>query len=591
MDVQLYVYDLSKGLARQLSMQLLGTQIDAVYHTALVFGGVEYLFGAGIQTCTPASSHLGNPVEIIDLGQTCLPEYVIAEYLDSLRKTYTPESYDLFMHNCNNFTNDFALFLVGKGIPEHITSLPQTVLNTPFGQMLRPSLEQSMKSVTQAPVPPQNTALHATNGALPNGTSAGHGQDATKQLDEHGKVHDVTSSKVLQSLLGAAKASCAAIFFTSATCPPCKIVYPAYDQLAAEAGSKATLIKVDISRAYDIASQYSVRATPTFMTFLHGEKENQWNGADEGKLLGNIRMLIQMAYPPHPHSSLRLNLIRGHPSSPVSFSKHGPLEKLVTKLDTSDPIVAEMRSFIESRESSDFAIGLPDLPEFASYLQSSIDTLELNVLFAAMDLWRLSLVDPRVSGFFSILPGQVTIDKLLRHLFNFGATCSYPLRLTSLHVLANLFTSPVFCGKIVRQMPETLASITTFVAESLLDDQHPQARVVASALAFNLTLSHQKAITENDQPSDGIPDTEAVELTASLFEAIQREKESDEALRLELFALSLLALNAPVDGEISQMFKVMDMANALRSKFKEVKEKFPNQVGLVKELADELLAG
>ena len=36
--VQLYVYDLSRGLARQLSMGLLGKQIDAIYHTSIVVG-------------------------------------------------------------------------------------------------------------------------------------------------------------------------------------------------------------------------------------------------------------------------------------------------------------------------------------------------------------------------------------------------------------------------------------------------------------------------------------------------------------------------------------------------------------------------
>jgi desumoylating isopeptidase 1 len=53
---------------------------------------------------------------------------VIEEYLDSLREIYTVEAYDLWKHNCNNFSNDFAMFLLGKGIPEHITNMPQAVL-------------------------------------------------------------------------------------------------------------------------------------------------------------------------------------------------------------------------------------------------------------------------------------------------------------------------------------------------------------------------------------------------------------------------------------------------------------------------------
>lgn len=68
MDVQLYVYDLTRGMARAMSQQFLGIQIDAVYHTALVFGGVEYFFGQGVQTCYPGTTHHGQPMEKIEMG-------------------------------------------------------------------------------------------------------------------------------------------------------------------------------------------------------------------------------------------------------------------------------------------------------------------------------------------------------------------------------------------------------------------------------------------------------------------------------------------------------------------------------------------
>ena len=91
MEVQLYVYDLSRGLARQMSLAFLGTQIDAVYHTSLVFEGIEYFFGAGIQTCLPGSTHHGRPMEVVSMGSTELPVEVILEYLDSLKTVYTAE--------------------------------------------------------------------------------------------------------------------------------------------------------------------------------------------------------------------------------------------------------------------------------------------------------------------------------------------------------------------------------------------------------------------------------------------------------------------------------------------------------------------
>ena len=74
MEVQLYVYDLSQGLARAFSGQFLGIQIDAVYHTSIVLEGIEYFFGHGIQTSYAGATHHGQPMEQILLGET---EYVL----------------------------------------------------------------------------------------------------------------------------------------------------------------------------------------------------------------------------------------------------------------------------------------------------------------------------------------------------------------------------------------------------------------------------------------------------------------------------------------------------------------------------------
>lgn len=91
MDVHLLVYDLSGGLARQMSMAMLGFQLDAIYHTSIELEGVEYVYDGGINTIQPGSSHLGRPLQRLFLGKTELPTDVIVEYLDSLREIYTPE--------------------------------------------------------------------------------------------------------------------------------------------------------------------------------------------------------------------------------------------------------------------------------------------------------------------------------------------------------------------------------------------------------------------------------------------------------------------------------------------------------------------
>lgn len=89
MEVHLLVYDLSQGLARQLSMGMLGFQVDAIYHTSIELDGLEYVYDGNVVAITPGSSHLGQPMRRLHLGKTDLPMDVIQQYLESLRKIYT----------------------------------------------------------------------------------------------------------------------------------------------------------------------------------------------------------------------------------------------------------------------------------------------------------------------------------------------------------------------------------------------------------------------------------------------------------------------------------------------------------------------
>ena len=74
-----------------MSASFLGIQIDAVYHTAVVIQGVEYFFGAGVQTSYAGATHHGKPMEMIPMGTTHLPLDIILEYLDTLKEVYTME--------------------------------------------------------------------------------------------------------------------------------------------------------------------------------------------------------------------------------------------------------------------------------------------------------------------------------------------------------------------------------------------------------------------------------------------------------------------------------------------------------------------
>ncbi|KAG2736758.1 hypothetical protein G9P44_000848 [Scheffersomyces stipitis] len=140
--VQVYVYDLSNGLAAVYSPMILGINLDAIYHTSVVIYNKEHYIDQGIKVNSPPGyTKYGTPIEIIDMGDTFINEEIFQEFLDELRNhdklKYHAINYDLFDNNCNHFTDVLLDFLVGKNLDDRILKLPQQVLGTPSGQMLR----------------------------------------------------------------------------------------------------------------------------------------------------------------------------------------------------------------------------------------------------------------------------------------------------------------------------------------------------------------------------------------------------------------------------------------------------------------------
>jgi len=151
--VQLYIYDLSQGMARTLGQQLIGRPLEGIWHTAVVVHGKEYFFGGGgIESCNPGGTQLGQPLKIEQMGETQIDAGMFMEYLQAQgRDRFRGDRYDLLNHNCNNFSHETCQFLTGKGIPQHILDLPREVMSTPMGQMLAPMLQQMNPTGTSIP--------------------------------------------------------------------------------------------------------------------------------------------------------------------------------------------------------------------------------------------------------------------------------------------------------------------------------------------------------------------------------------------------------------------------------------------------------
>ena len=76
----------------------------------------------------------GQPTKVLDLGTTEIPEDMFMELLQDIAPRFTMSTYDVFNHNCNNFTDEVAQLVLGEGIPKDIVDLPKEFLATPMGK-------------------------------------------------------------------------------------------------------------------------------------------------------------------------------------------------------------------------------------------------------------------------------------------------------------------------------------------------------------------------------------------------------------------------------------------------------------------------
>ena len=446
------------------------------------------------------------------------------------------------------------MFLLGKNIPEHIRNLPQTFLNTPFGQMMKPQIENALRGVTQGtgtpgvPQPPSAPArARAPTPAapVPAATALPRG---TVQMANNVQQLDTYLNTASQTGNGAV------IFFTSATCPPCKILYPTYDELAEEAGDHAVLVKVDISVALDVGMKYGVRATPTFMAFLRGEKVDEWSGANPGMLRGNVRLLVQMVQQEqlanaHPHRRLDLPTLQKQIENYVLYKKVPPLDKVRQKLSPHDsgPVVSSIIDFLQARNNATTApadIPIPtNLPEIATFLQTTAPHLPRENRFVLVDLARLLFLDPRVSGYFAERdsPAHATLSSLFSLASPVSPTdqsestststspgsqsapaasapastpAPYNLRMTLLQLACNLFITPLYTTHLAtdRALRDTITHLATsaLLSENLTTDANgnktkipANLRVVAASCIYNLTaLNHNARLWPVDHDHD-----------------------------------------------------------------------------------------
>lgn len=187
--VLLYKYDLTNGMAAQLSHQMLGTHFEAIWHTAVVCFDREFYFdgGVGIVAMHPGTTRFGRPLQVEDMGLTSVSPSAFAEWIHSKRIDFGPNSYNLLQRNCNHFSSEALLFLVGRPVPDDVAHMIDRVLATPLGAMMRPSLE--MMSVA----PPGQSVDGSSDSFFvpPAGNPSLFGNTASLQADAQAQLFNV----------------------------------------------------------------------------------------------------------------------------------------------------------------------------------------------------------------------------------------------------------------------------------------------------------------------------------------------------------------------------------------------------------------
>lgn len=250
----------------------------------------------------------------------------------------------------------------------------------------------------------------------------------------------------------------------------------------------------------------------------------------------------------------------------ITYPKIPPFAKVREKLGSTAtaPAVLSMINFLEERQRHGAReVALPDLSIWASFIRDSIKTVEKDGLFPIIDIFRATLVDPRISGWIIEEPGHDTIFALIHLLTDAGAQqIPYPLRLVTIQALCNLFSSPL--APLVLASPPFSSTLIQAITSSLLDNKHIATRVSTSSLAFNFATYIQKQ--RSTQGQEVLAEEELVELFVGILEAVKREEDDSGGLKALLVAGLLLVYCVPMGSEILEVIDALGAGEVLMEK-------------------------
>ncbi len=103
-----------------------------------------------------------------------------------------------------------------------------------------------------------------------------------------GEVIHATTFEKVQEVMKTVKDSPIVVDYFADWCGPCMVFAPKFKALAAEFGTNAVFMKVNVDEVPDAAEAAGIQSLPTFVVYYNGAKQGQCIGAVEEKLRNTI---------------------------------------------------------------------------------------------------------------------------------------------------------------------------------------------------------------------------------------------------------------------------------------------------------------
>ncbi|KAJ3181881.1 hypothetical protein HDU85_003396 [Gaertneriomyces sp. JEL0708] len=393
-------------------------------------------------------------------------------------------------------------------------------------------------------------------------------------------------------------------------CPPCTAISPEFERLLnqynhefrqegmGEASRrdmcKIVGVKVDITVAREIAQHYGITATPTFVFYLDGNKFHEFRGANRTELQSGMELLLNAAFPPHPHNTISTPVLDALPRQAITFTQSSHLDDIFAKisnaikersLEVDTTVLNEIKKAIKAKHEEKKAAKL-ELPHgWQTVMRRLVEGLNEEQVFPVLDILRLLILDED-AGQSYIGPNSDTLLIEILHRFG-GSHASFDslpksVMIMTLRLACNHFAHKSSTSHIL-SLQHTLppygtpnrSILTALLIPSLLSPQ-PQVKIVAASLAYNITLEEasQRRTSSGVQGSMedlGIHEEWICELVAAIAKALEDVTEDQQEMVLRLVGSLGWSLRYSTEGvrQLAAALSVGDIIKKVKELFKD----------------------